>query len=33
MTELMKHDLVHPYPVLYEAEGELTAHVKYTVLL
>lgn len=33
MTELMKHDLVCPYPVLYEKEGEIVAHVKYTVLL
>jgi len=33
MTELMKHEMVHPYPVLFEKEGELVAHVKYTVLL
>jgi len=33
MTELVKHDMVHPYPVLYEKDGELTAHVKYTVLI
>jgi hypothetical protein len=25
--------MVHPYPVLFEKEGELVAHVKYTVLL
>jgi len=33
MTELVKHEMVHPYPVLYEKDGETVAHVKYTALL
>lgn len=27
------HEMLKPYPVLYAKEGELTAHVKFTVLL
>jgi len=33
IKECATHDLVHPYPVLYEKAGELVAHVKFTVLL
>jgi len=33
MTELTKHEMVYPYPVLFEKEGALVAHVKYTILL
>jgi curved DNA binding protein len=33
MTELTKHEMVYPYPVLFEKEGALVAHEKYTILL
>jgi len=33
ITELVKHDLVQPYPVLYEKQGEYVAHFKFTVLI
>lgn len=33
ISECLKHGVVHAYPVLYEREGALVAHVKYTVLL
>jgi len=29
----VEHDLVQPYPVLYEKSGEVVAHVKFTALL
>jgi curved DNA binding protein len=31
--ECCKHDLLQPYPVLYEREGEFVAQIKFTVLL
>lgn len=31
--EISKHELVYPYPVLYEADGELVAQFKFTVLI
>lgn len=33
VIECAKHDLVEPYPVYYEKEGEFVAEFKYTVLL
>lgn len=33
MVELLKHDMVVPYPVLYEKPGEFTAQFKFTVLI
>eukprot|EP00759_Apiculatamorpha_spiralis_P032379 PhF_6_TR33826/c0_g1_i1/m.49608 len=33
ITECLKHDVVVPYPVLYEKDGEIVAHVKATVLV
>jgi len=33
ITECLKHDLVHPYPVLFEKAGEVIAQFKYTVLV
>jgi curved DNA binding protein len=33
ITECLKHDLVHPYPVLYEKQGEFVAQFKFTVLV
>ncbi|GBG25906.1 Methionine aminopeptidase 2 [Hondaea fermentalgiana] len=33
VVECIKHDLLHPYPVLFEKPGEIVAHFKYTVLL
>jgi len=33
IKECVEHELVHPYPVLYEKTGELVAHVKFTALL
>lgn len=33
ITEMLKHDLLYPYPVLYEKQGEYVAQFKFTVLL
>jgi len=33
MTELIKHELVDPYPILYEKEGEFIAQFKFTAIL
>jgi len=33
ITECLKHDLVSPYPVLYEKPGEFVAQFKFTVLI
>jgi len=33
ITECLKHDLVNPYPVLYEKQGEFVAQFKFTVLV
>jgi len=33
ITECLTHDLVDPYPVLYEKPGEFVAQYKYTVLI
>lgn len=33
LVECLNHGLLHAYPVLYEKEGELVAHIKATVLL
>eukprot|EP01135_Chromosphaera_perkinsii_P004813 Nk52_evm44s296 gene=Nk52_evmTU44s296 len=33
MTEIMKHDLVRAYPVLFEKPGQFVAHFKYTVII
>nr|AEY75257.1 putative DNA binding protein [Atriplex canescens] len=33
LVECVSHDLVQPYPVLYEKPGDYVAHIKFTVLL
>lgn len=33
LTECLGHELLHPYPVLWEKPGDLVAHFKFTVLL
>jgi methionine aminopeptidase len=33
IADMVKHDLVHSYPVLIEKEGEFVAHVKFTAAL
>jgi len=33
VVECLKHELLNPYPVLYERPGDFVAHVKFTVLL
>jgi len=33
ITECLKHDLVEPYPVLYEKPGEFVAQVKFTAII
>ncbi len=33
ITECLKHDLFHVYPVIYEKAGEFVAHLKTTVLI
>eukprot|EP00008_Paramoeba_atlantica_P003512 CAMPEP_0201482448 /NCGR_PEP_ID=MMETSP0151_2-20130828/6732_1 /ASSEMBLY_ACC=CAM_ASM_000257 /TAXON_ID=200890 /ORGANISM="Paramoeba atlantica, Strain 621/1 / CCAP 1560/9" /LENGTH=384 /DNA_ID=CAMNT_0047865165 /DNA_START=105 /DNA_END=1259 /DNA_ORIENTATION=- len=33
LTECLKHDLLEPYPVLFEKEGEFVAQMKFTVLI
>jgi len=33
IADMVKHDLVHPYPVLHEKEGEFVARLKFTALL
>uniref|UniRef100_A0A7S2UWR2 Peptidase M24 domain-containing protein n=1 Tax=Fibrocapsa japonica TaxID=94617 RepID=A0A7S2UWR2_9STRA len=33
VVECLKHELLHPYPVLFERQGEHVAHFKFTVLL
>jgi len=33
IVELVKHDLVHAYPILWEKPGEFVAQVKFTALL
>ena len=33
VVECVKHDLMEPYPVYFEKEGEFVAEFKYTVLL
>jgi len=33
ITECLKHDLVEPYPVLYEKPGELVAQIKFTAII
>lgn len=33
ILELVQHELVNPYPVLYEKNGEYVAQIKFTVLL
>jgi len=33
VVECQKHDLVVPYPVLFEKDGSLVVHVKFTLLL
>jgi len=33
VTECVKHDLVQPYPVYFERDGEFVAQIKFTVLL
>lgn len=33
LSELEQHGLLHPYPVLYEREGEIVAQFKYTALV
>lgn len=33
VVECMKHELVHPYPALYERPGDVVVHFKFTLLL
>lgn len=33
IIELVQHDLVYPYPVLYEKSGEIVAQFKFTVMV
>lgn len=33
VVECLKHELIHPYPVLFEKKGDHIAHFKFTVLL
>ncbi|KNA07779.1 hypothetical protein SOVF_168790 [Spinacia oleracea] len=33
LVECVNHDLLQPYPVLYEKPGDFVAHIKFTVLL
>lgn len=33
ITEMLTHGLVDPLPVVYEREGEIVAHIKFTTLL
>lgn len=33
ITECLTHNLFHPYPVLFEKDGEIVAHFKTTLLL
>jgi len=33
LSELEKHGLLYPYPILYEKEGEIVAQFKYTALV
>jgi len=33
IVELLKHNLIHSYPILWEKSGEFVAQVKFTVLL
>jgi curved DNA binding protein len=33
LTECLKHELLEPYPVLYEKPGDLVAQFKYTVIV
>lgn len=33
LVECMNHELLQPYPVLHEKQGDLVAHIKFTVLL
>jgi len=33
ISECLKHDLVEPYPVLYEKAGELVAQIKFTAII
>jgi len=33
ITECLKHDLVNPYPVLFEKQGEYVAQLKFTVMV
>jgi len=33
LTEILKHDLLDSYPVLYEKQGEFVAQFKFTVLI
>mmetsp|Transcript_7217 Transcript_7217/g.21289 ORF Transcript_7217/g.21289 Transcript_7217/m.21289 type:complete len:390 (+) Transcript_7217:170-1339(+) len=33
VVECLKHELIHPYPVLFEKKGDYIAHFKFTVLI
>jgi len=33
VVECLKHDMLHAYPPIYEKEGDLVAHFKFTVLV
>ncbi|CAN0156857.1 unnamed protein product, partial [Phaeothamnion confervicola] len=33
VVECVKHELMQPYPVMYERAGDIVAHFKFTVLL
>jgi len=33
ITEMLKHNLLHPYPVLFEKAGEFVAQIKFTAMI
>jgi len=33
VVECLKHELIHPYPVLFEKKGDYVSHFKFTVLI
>merc|ERR1712072_1137996 len=33
VSSCLKHELIHPYPVLFEKKGDHVAHFKFTVLI
>ena len=33
VTEMVKHDMLIPYPVIYENKGDIVVHFKFVVML